>query len=246
MMKYKYDVVVVIPARYNSTRLPGKPLIDIAGKPMVQHVYEKANSARFVEQVIVATDDQRIYDVVIGFGGKCVMTDKNHQSGTDRLVEVMEKIPAKIYLNAQGDEPLIPADVISLLAEYMLKNEQVDVGTLCHSITGEESKNPNSVKVVINAENKALYFSRSPIPYPRNEQEAEYLKHIGIYAYRNATLSRYKTLPASMLEKSESLEQLRLLDAGVDIRALVVEAIPTGVDTLKCLEKVRQVMETDI
>ena len=233
---------IVIPSRFASTRLPGKPLLDIAGKPMIQHVYERAKGASFIDKVIVATDDQRIYDVVLKFGGECRITDINHLSGTDRLVEISDYINSSIYINVQGDEPLIHPDIISLLAKYMLENDNVEVGTLYHSITAEESKNPNSVKVVIGSQNRALYFSRAPIPYPRNESDAKYFKHIGIYAYRRNILTNYKNLPLSMLEQSESLEQLRLLEAGVEIRALQVASAFTGVDTPECLEKVREII----
>jgi len=241
-MSLKQDVVIVIPARYGSSRLPGKPLLDIGGKPMIQHVYERAKEASFIDKVIVATDDQRIYDVVLKFGGECQMTDVNHSSGTDRLVEVSESVSASIYINLQGDEPLIHPDIIATLAKYMLDNEAVEVGTLCHSITEEESKNPNSVKVVVDNQNRALYFSRSPIPYPRSEFVAKYLKHVGIYAYRREVLQNYNLLPSSMLEQSESLEQLRLLEAGLEIRVLQVDSAPSGVDTPECLEKVRSIV----
>lgn len=237
---------IIIPARYASTRLPGKPLADIHGKPMIQHVYEKALQVPEASDVIVATDDQRIYDVVIGFGGKAVMTSAEHPSGTDRLVEVMQKVPADIYLNIQGDEPLIRPEDLSLLLTEMQRDESVEVGTLCHTISADEALEANSVKVIRDHKNNAIYFSRSLIPYPRNKESASYLKHIGTYAYRNSVLEKYAGLPSSELEQSESLEQLRLLSAGISIRVLQVEPTGPGVDTPKCLERVRAIMDGQV
>lgn len=234
--------IIIIPARYASSRLPGKPLADIHGKSMIQHVYEKALQVPEASDVIVATDDQRVFDVVVGFGGKVVMTSANHPSGTDRLVEVMQKVPADIYLNIQGDEPLIrPAD-LSLLLTEMQKDENVEVGTLCHTISANEALEANSVKVIRDHKNNAIYFSRSLIPYPRNKESVSYLKHIGTYAYRKSVLAKYADLPSSELEQSESLEQLRLLSAGISIRVLLVEPTGPGVDTPKCLERVKAIM----
>lgn len=235
-------VAIVIPARYGSTRLPGKPLADIAGKPMVQHVYERASKVRGAHAVVVATDDQRVADVVRGFGGVCVMTSPDHPSGTDRLVEVMTQVEADIYINLQGDEPLVrPAD-IEALAAGMIADATVQVGTLCHPIEADEASNPNTVKVVLANNGNALYFSRSPIPYPRDGEVADYLKHVGVYAYRRDVLSSYSSLPQSMLEHAEKLEQLRLMAAGYCIRAFKVEPTGPGVDTPECLEQVRALM----
>lgn len=234
--------IIIIPARFASTRLPGKPLADIHGKPMIQHVYEKALQVPEASDVIVATDDQRIFDVVVGFGGKAVMTSAEHPSGTDRLVEVMQKVPADIYLNIQGDEPLIRPEDLSLLLTEMQRDESVGVGTLCHTISADEALEANSVKVIRDHKNNAIYFSRSLIPFPRNKESASYLKHIGTYAYRKSVLAKYADLPSSELEQSESLEQLRLLSAGISIRVLQVEPTGPGVDTPKCLERVRAIM----
>ena len=235
-------IAIVIPARYGSTRLPGKPLADIAGKPMVQHVYERALQVSNAQIVVVATDDDRVAEAVRGFGGACVMTSADHPSGTDRLAEVMAQVDADIYINLQGDEPLVrPKDIVTLAAG-MLADPSIQVGTLCHPIDAVEAANPNTVKAVLAANGNAMYFSRSPIPFPRDGDVATYLKHVGVYAYRREVLSEYCTLLQPMVEHAEKLEQLRLLAAGFCIRAWVVEATGPGVDTPECLEKVRALM----
>lgn len=236
-------VVLVIPARYGSTRLPGKPLADIAGKPMVQHVYERACQVPGVQAVLVATDDMRVAQAVQAFGGRCVMTSPDHPSGTDRLTEVMAQVSADIYVNLQGDEPLVRPGDVQRLVEGMRADAGVAVGTLCHAVDAAEALNPNTVKVVLADNGDALYFSRAPIPYPRDAQEASYLKHVGVYAYRREVLQRYAGLPQPMMEKAEKLEQLRLMAAGLRIRAFMVEPTGPGVDTPECLERVRALME---
>lgn len=236
-------VAIVIPARYGSTRLPGKPLADIAGKPMVQHVYERAVQVQGVHTVLVATDDERVAAAVQAFGGRCVMTSPDHPSGTDRLAEVMAQVPADVYVNLQGDEPLVRPQDIQQLVSGMLADAQVAVGTLCHSVDAQEALNPNTVKVVLADNGDALYFSRSPIPYPREGEEAAFLKHVGVYAYRREVLARYAALPQPMMERAEKLEQLRLLAAGLRIRAFKVAPTGPGVDTPECLERVRALME---
>lgn len=237
-------IVLVIPARYASTRLPGKPLADILGKPMVQWVYEKAQQVSSASSLIVATDDVRIQNVVQSFGGKVVMTSSNHLSGTDRLVEVMSHIDADIYINLQGDEPLVRPEDIELLAQSMLTDDTVDVGTLYHAIDYEEAQNPNVVKIVLDHQGNALYFSRSPIPYPRKIKDSlGYKKHVGVYAYRRNILERYANLPESLLEQTEQLEQLRLLSASIRIKAFKVAPTGPGVDTPECLERVRAILE---
>ncbi|WP_409263903.1 3-deoxy-manno-octulosonate cytidylyltransferase [Pseudomonas putida] len=242
MASSEQRVAIVIPARYGSTRLPGKPLADIAGKPMVQHVYERALQVVNAEVVVVATDDERVAQAVRAFGGKCVMTSPDHPSGTDRLAEVMSQVDADIYINLQGDEPLVrPAD-IEALAAGMLADTNVNVGTLCHPIDTHEAGNPNTVKVVLATNGNALYFSRSPIPYPRDAEAATYLKHVGVYAYRRSVLAEYSYLPQPMMEHAEKLEQLRLMAAGYTIRAFVVDPTGPGVDTPECLEQVRAIM----
>lgn len=239
-------LAIVIPARYASTRLPGKPLLDILGKPMVQHVYERALEVPGVDTVVIATDDQRVVDAVRGFGGRCVMTSPDHPSGTDRLAEVMRTVDADIYINLQGDEPLVrPAD-IALLAEGMRADSAVQVGTLCHAIDAQEARNPNTVKVVLAANGDALYFSRAAIPFARDDAPASYLKHVGVYAYRRDVLAAYSQLPAAMLEQAEKLEQLRLLAAGLRIRAFQVAPSGPGVDTPECLARVRALMAGEV
>lgn len=232
-------VAIVIPARYGSTRLPGKPLADIAGKPMVQHVYERALQVANAHVVVIATDDIRVAEAVRDFGGMCVMTSPDHPSGTDRLAEVMAQIDADIYINLQGDEPLVRPTDIESLAAGMLADASVNVGTLCHPIDAHEAGNPNTVKVVLAGNGNALYFSRSPIPYPRESEVATYLKHVGVYAFRREVLAQYAGLPQPMMEHAEKLEQLRLMAAGYCIRAFVVEPTGPGVDTPECLEQVR-------
>lgn len=236
-------VAVIIPARYGSSRLPGKPLADLLGKPMIQWVYEKALQVPSASHVAVATDDQRVFDTVQAFGGEVIMTSSDHSSGTDRLIEVMQHVSAQIYINLQGDEPLIRPEDVESLAQGMLADQHVEVGTLCHPVSPEEASNPNSVKVVLSHAGDALYFSRSPIPYPReSSKHPGYLKHVGLYAYRREVLADYASLPASPLEQTEQLEQLRLLSAGAKIRAFQVAPTGPGVDTPECLEKVATIM----
>ena len=239
-------LAIVIPARYASTRLPGKPLADILGKPMVQHVYERALEVPGVDTVVVATDDQRVLEAVRGFGGRCVMTSPEHPSGTDRLAEVMQTVDADIYINLQGDEPLVRPGDIALLAEGMRADSAVQVGTLCHAIDAQEARNPNTVKVVLAANGDALYFSRAAIPFARDDAPARYLKHVGVYGYRREVLAAYSALPAAMLEQAEKLEQLRLLAAGLRIRAFKVAPSGPGVDTPECLARVRALMAGEV
>lgn len=241
------SVVVVIPARYGSSRLPGKPLLELLGKPMVQWVYEKAKQVLSASQVIVATDDARIFEAVEGFGGEVVLTAQHHPSGTDRLVEVMRQYEADVFINLQGDEPLVRPEDIDTLAQGMLTDQSLEIGTLYHAIGPEEASNPNTVKLVLGQQGNALYFSRSPIPYPRNqEKHPGYKKHVGVYAYRRQVLEQYTDLPESPLEETEQLEQLRLLSAGFRIRAFEVEPTGPGVDTPACLEKVRAILTQQV
>ena len=244
---------VVIPARYGSSRLPGKPLLDIAGKPMIIHVCEKALQAQ-AEQVVVATDDERIYQVVSGHGIEVVMTSDQHQSGTERLAEVarlLDWADDDIIVNLQGDEPLIPPAYINNVAQALASQNQAGIATLATVIhDSAEIFNPNAVKVVLNAQGYALYFSRAPIPwdraaFPLTEQNRvnhlNYLRHIGIYAYRVDFLQRYCRWSASHLESIEALEQLRILWQGEKIRVdIVPEAPEAGVDTEADLQRVSQ------
>jgi 3-deoxy-manno-octulosonate cytidylyltransferase (CMP-KDO synthetase) len=246
---------VVVPARFASTRLPGKPLIAIAGKPMVIWVVEKA-IASGAKQVIVATDDQRIYDVVNQNGYCAVLTKAEHQSGTDRIAEVVEQLKwhdDQIVVNVQGDEPLISPHIIKNVAVQLQLDEQCVMSTACYEIQDKEDfLNPNAVKVVMDHAQRAIYFSRAPIPYPRdlnldvNNLTIVAHRHIGIYAYRTSFLKRYATLPLAPIEVLESLEQLRVLYAGYKIKVEITASKPeTGVDTLADLEKVRQILSLE-
>lgn len=236
-------VVLIIPARYGSSRFPGKPLADLLGKPVVQHVYEQAQQVSMASKVVVATDDARIFDCVVGFGGEVVMTSTEHPSGTDRLVEVMQKLEGDIYVNLQGDEPLIRPEDVDLLIRGMLNDTSIDIGTLYHSIDADEAGDSNAVKLVLADNGDALYFSRFAVPFNRdNEDTPNYYKHIGIYGYRREVLQAYAQLPVSPLESAEKLEQLRFLSAGYKIRAFKVEATGPGVDTPECLEVVKSIM----
>ena len=241
------SIIAVIPSRYASTRLPGKPLVDICGKTMVQRVYEQVSKAGLFDEVLVATDDQRIFDAVAAFGGKAVMTSVDCPSGTDRLIEVASAHPADIYVNVQGDEPLIEPEVVAKLAQSMLDDPGLQMGTLCYPISIEQAQNPNLVKVVRAHNGIALYFSRSPIPYQREGGiEPEYFGHLGMYAYRRQFLMGFGKLPYSRLENTEKLEQLRVLEAGIAIRCLTVQANAPGVDTPEDLEAVRRIMQEQL
>lgn len=195
-----------------------------------------------VAQVLVATDDERVRDVALAFGAEVVMTSPEHASGTDRLVEVMSLVAADLYINLQGDEPLIRPEDVSLLLLGMQSDSLAQVGTLCHPLDVQEARQPSVVKLVRDMQGYALYFSRSLIPFPREASQASYLKHVGVYAYRKPVLQAYSRLPPSMLEQAESLEQLRLLQAGVRIRCFEVAPTGPGVDTPACLARVRRIM----
>ena len=233
----------IIPARYASTRFPGKPLALLSGKPIIQHVYEQVKQV--IKDVWVATDDQRIFETVNTFGGKAVMTRKDHKSGTDRIEEAAEKIQtqADIIINVQGDEPFIQPSQIETLCE-LFKHPQTQIATLGKPFENIEAvKNTNSPKIVTNYQGFALYFSRSVIPFVRGIEENEwlehfpYLKHLGIYAYRREILKEITKLPMSSLEKAESLEQLRWLQNGYRIRVGITNVETIGIDTPKDLER---------
>ncbi|MFO0951567.1 MAG: 3-deoxy-manno-octulosonate cytidylyltransferase [Isosphaeraceae bacterium] len=229
------DIVAVIPARYASTRLPGKPLLSDTGRPLIQHVVEAARRARRLTRVIVATDDTRIFDAVAAFGGEAVMTRADHPSGTDRVAEVAAGIPnAGIVVNLQGDEPEISPDALDLVASLLENDPAAKMSTLATPIRDEAVYlDPSCVKVVCSASGQALYFSRSPIPHHRDGLPAPPfgLLHLGLYAYRRDFLLSLAGSPPSPLEKAEKLEQLRVLEAGVPIRVGVVEEPSVGVDT---------------
>ena len=245
---------VIIPARYASSRLPRKPLADIAGKPMIQHVWEKAQQAG-ANRVIIATDHEEIEQVAKTFGAEVCMTSTEHNSGTERLSEVIEKMTIaddEIIVNVQGDEPLIPPVIIQQVAQNLAEN-QVNMATLAVKLeTKEELFNPNCVKVVTDQKGMALYFSRAAIPFARDHfadcndafvASQSYLRHIGIYAYRAKFVNQYIRWQPTVLEKLESLEQLRALWYGEKIHVeLAKEAPQVGVDTLEDLERVRQIL----
>lgn len=214
---------------------------------MVQHVYERALKVSRVALVLVATDDVRVANAVRAFGGICVMTSPDHPSGTDRLAEIMRYIEADIYVNLQGDEPMVRPEDIEKLAAGMWADSSVQVGTLCHTIAADEANNPHTVKVVLANNGDALYFSRAVIPYSRDgDQTARYLKHVGVYAYRREVLASYAELPHPMIEQTEKLEQLRLMAAGLRIRAFEVAPTGPGVDTPECLGRVRDLMAIEV
>lgn len=245
--------VVIIPARYASTRLPGKPLVDINGKPMVVHVLERARESG-AERIIVATDNEEVKVAVQAMGGEVCMTRADHQSGTERLAEVVEKCgfsDETVIVNVQGDEPMIPPAIIRQVADNLAARRDVGMATLAVPIeSAEEAFNPNAVKVVMDAQGYALYFSRATIPWDRDRFAASretigdsFLRHIGIYGYRAGFIRRYVSWQTSPLEQIEMLEQLRVLWYGEKIHVDVASVVPgTGVDTPEDLERVRQAM----
>ncbi len=235
--------VAVIPARYGSTRLPGKPLLDICGKPLIQRVWDVVTQVRKIDEIIVATDDDRIAKTVQNFGGKVVMTSYDCQSGSDRVREVAQTVDADVYVNVQGDEPLLEPSAIEKLLDIFEHNASVQVATLCCPISREEAQSPNQIKVVRDHVGNALYFSRAPLPFVRDANETvDYLGHIGIYAYRREAVCSFTYLPASDLEHAEKLEQLRFLQAGIPISVLEVPRMGVGVDTQEDLDRVRSVV----
>ena len=235
--------ICVIPARYSSTRLPGKPLKDICGKPMICRVWERASRAKSVAEVIVATDDERIIQAVENNSGRAIMTRADHKTGTDRLAEVAEKFPdVDVIVNVQGDEPLIESSLIDELIAEFVADDDLQMATVATELTdADEMNNPNNVKVVLDRYNDALYFSRSLIPYPRNAGNAKVFKHIGIYAYRRQFLIDYAKMEPTPLEKSESLEQLRALENGFKIRVIKSDCRFVGVDTEEDLKLVNEI-----
>ena len=239
-------IICVIPARYASTRLPGKPLKDICGKPMICRVFERAKLAKNISEVIVATDDERIFQAVEKNSGRAMMTRADHKTGTDRLAEVAEKFSdADVVINVQGDEPLIEPALIEELAKQF-EDENLQMATVATELTdAEEMRNPNNVKVVIDKNNNALYFSRSLIPYPRNVGKAKVFKHIGIYAYRRNFLLNYAKMQPTELEQAESLEQLRALENGYKIRVIKSDCKFVGVDTEEDLKLVNEIYKAE-
>lgn len=234
---------IIIPARYGSSRLEGKPLIVVCGKPIIQWVYEKAQQAKLADIIIVATDDQRIYDAVKSFGGNVEMTSPEHKCGSDRIKEVVMRHPEISYVvNLQGDEPLIKPESIDAVAKNVKEDKLADISTLIRKITPEEAENPNLVKCVVDNLGFAMYFSRSKIPFERNVVKSDFYGHLGIYGYKRDALIRMTELPQSSCEMSESLEQLRALQNGMKIKTSVVDFIPVGIDTIEDLEKFKSII----
>lgn len=245
-------ITAIIPARYGSTRFPGKALADLGGKPMIQHVYERTARATHLSRVIVATDDQRIADAVKRFGGETVMTSPDHETGTDRLAEVAGQLNDEIIVNVQGDEPLIEPAMIDQAVAPFLADPQLQMGTLkCRIKCLHDFLSPNVVKVVTDSQGYALYFSRSPLPFFRDKWQdlkdeafasGRMLchKHVGLYVYQRDFLLRYAALPQTPLECAEKLEQLRALENGIRIRVVETDFESLGVDTPEDLAKARE------
>jgi 3-deoxy-manno-octulosonate cytidylyltransferase (CMP-KDO synthetase) len=233
--------IAVIPARLASTRLPRKMLREIAGKPLIGAVYEAVRSSALLADVIIATDSEEIMSVCREHGWKAQMTSQVHRSGTERVHEVSGREAADVYINVQGDEPLVRAEHIATLLRVM-ENASVPVGTLMTPAAEIDVANPNAVKVVVDLTGRALYFSRATIPFDRDGTHPRYFKHLGLYAYRKAALDRFITLPESSLEKSERLEQLRFLENGIPIYVGETPHDSVGVDTEEDLQRVVEIL----
>jgi len=240
-------VVAVIPARYASSRFPGKALAEIAGKPMVQHVVERAAQAKTVGRVLLATDDERIAAAVRAFGTEAVLTDPSHPSGTDRIAEAIRGIPCDLVVNVQGDEPLLPLAMVDETVEPFFADPALEMATVCRAIEDpKDLADPNVVKVVRDLEGYALYFSRAPVPHAREGQPgagARPSKHLGLYVYRREFLFRFTAWKPTPLEEAERLEQLRALEHGVRIKVVETRHDSVGVDTPEDLARVRRLLE---
>lgn len=241
--KNKLTVIGVIPARFASTRLPAKALAMIHGKPMVQHVYERCLKSKLMDDVFVATDDKRIFDAVLNFGGNVLMTSSKHNSGTDRIGEAVKSIKCDIVVNIQGDEPMVDYRNIDKAIIPLIKDNTINVSTLCYKFSdNKEINNPNIVKVVFDKDNFALYFSRSPIPYNRDRRKISYYKHLGLYVYRKDYLQKLNKLTPSRLELAENLEQLRILENSGKIKVIETWIDSHSVDTMQDLRKIRKLI----
>jgi 3-deoxy-manno-octulosonate cytidylyltransferase (CMP-KDO synthetase) len=246
MKAVQATVLVVIPARHASARFPGKPLAAIAGKPMIQHVFERARQAKTATRVLVATDDDRIVRAVNSFDAEAILTRSDHRTGTDRVAEVAAHVQAGIYVNLQGDEPLVDPGTIDAVAEAMLQDSDIAIATPVATITQRNDiVDPNVVKAVLDFDGNALYFSRAPVPWVRDSGGpvvARHWKHIGIYAFRRAALLEFPTLPPGELERIEQLEQLRWLENGFRIRAVETDYDAVSVDVPGDVERVEKIM----
>lgn len=241
------NVIVVIPARYGSTRMPGKPMVPIAGKPMIQHVFERAKQAQTVQRVLVATDDQRIFDAVQAFGGEARMTRADHRTGTERIAEVAAHEGGEVFVNVQGDEPLIDPGAIDTAVAALLEEPPAQIATVATAIRhAGDIMDPNVVKTVLDFEDTALYFSRAPIPWIRDTAQkihVKYWKHLGLYVFQRDALLEFPTLPQGELEKIEQLEQLRWLENGWRIRVAEVAHDAVSVDVAEDVERVEKLMK---
>ncbi len=240
-------VVIVIPARYGSTRLAGKPLISLAGKPMIQRVYERAKLAEQADRVIVATDDQRVVKAVEGFGGEARMTRTDHRTGTERVAEVAAHVAGEVFVNVQGDEPLLDPAAVDTAVKALLEQPTAAISTVATPIkTPADIMDPNIVKTVLDFENYALYFSRAPIPWVRDAASkihVRHLKHLGLYVFQRDALLEYPTLPQGELERIEQLEQLRWLENGWRIRVAEVEHDAVSVDVPEDVARVERLLQ---
>jgi len=238
------NVLAIIPARFGSSRFPGKPLASIAGKPMIQHVVEGVRRAQLVKSILVATDDERIKQAVEAFGGQAILTRPDHRTGTDRVAEVAAHVEAGIYVNIQGDEPLIDPGTVDAVVSAMVEDDPVQIATPCAAITqSKEIMDPNIVKVVRDFDGNGLYFSRAPIPWVRDTKTTaapRHWKHIGLYAFRRETLLEYPTLPPGELEHIEQLEQLRWLENGFRLRLVETDYDALSVDVPADIERVEK------
>jgi 3-deoxy-manno-octulosonate cytidylyltransferase (CMP-KDO synthetase) len=241
------QVVVVIPSRYAATRLPGKPLVNLAGKPMVQRVYEQAKLAQTVHRVLVATDDQRIVDAVLAFGGEARMTRSDHRTGTERIAEVAAHEAGDVFVNVQGDEPLIDPVAVDTAVAALLEDPPAQIATVATPIRHvPDIMDPNVVKTVVDFDSNALYFSRAPIPWVRDTPQkvhVKYWKHLGLYVFQRDALLEYPTLPQGELEKIEQLEQLRWLENGWKIRVTEVEHDAVSVDAPEDVTRVEKLLQ---
>jgi 3-deoxy-manno-octulosonate cytidylyltransferase (CMP-KDO synthetase) len=243
------EVVIVIPARYASTRLPGKPLVSLAGKPMIQRVFERARLAKAAGRVIVATDDDRVLKTVEGFGGEARMTRTDHRTGTERIAEVAAHVEGKVFVNVQGDEPLLDPGAVDCAIAALLEEPPAAISTVAVPIrTPADIMDPNVVKTVLDFDENALYFSRAPVPWVRDsahKTHARHLKHLGLYVFEREALLEYPTLPQGELERLEQLEQLRWLENGWKIRVAQVEHDAISVDVPEDVERVAKLLEKD-
>ena len=236
-------VIGIIPARFSSVRFVGKVLADLGGKPVVQHVWENAKKAKMIEDLIIASDDERIIKAAEDFGARAVYTSPDQPSGTDRLVEVINPMDVEVVVNIQGDEPMVREEMIDDLVRAILEDKDVYMATLARKIEDkDEIENPNVVKLVKDKNNFAIYFSRSAIPYARPETAPVYYKHLGLYAYTKDFLIEFTNFPKSQLETAEGLEQLRVLENGYHIKVIETEFDTIGIDTPEDLEKARIAM----